>query len=172
MDPGDGDFHKEGLDAFKEKWSGVIVLLLPDEGFVTGKQKISNSERFWQLIRPHSSIMIQALVGALVYSILGLSTSIYMQKIIDFVLVEGNIRLLNLLSAGMIVILIFQLIIGGYKTVFGLQTGQMIDSRLILGYYKHLLKLPQRFFDTMRVGEIISRVNDAVNIREFINNVV
>jgi len=41
--------------------------------------------------------------------------------------------------------------------------------QLILGYYKHLLKLPQQFFDTMRVGEIISRVNDAVKIRSFIN---
>ncbi len=47
----------------------------------------------------------------------------------------------------------------------------MIDARLIIGYYKHLLQLPQRFFDTMRVGEIISRVNDAVKIREFINSV-
>ena len=27
------------------------------------------------------------------------------------------------------------------------------------------------FFDTMRVGEIISRVNDAVKIREFINSI-
>lgn len=171
MDPGDGEFHKETQSVFQEKWSGVIVLLLPNDNFLAGKQKISNVERFWQLIKPHSSIMIQALVGAIVYTILGLSTSIYMQKIIDFVLVEGNIRLLNLLSVGMIVILIFQLIIGGYKTIFGLQTGQMIDARLILGYYKHLLKLPQQFFDTMRVGEIISRVNDAVNIREFINNV-
>jgi ATP-binding cassette subfamily B protein len=171
MDPGDGDFHKVTLAKFQEIWSGVIVLLLPDDGFVTGKQKISNAARFWQLICPHSAFMVQALVGALVYTILGLSTSIYMQKIIDFVLVEGNIQLLNLLSVAMIVILIFQLIIGGYKTVIGLQTGQMIDARLILGYYKHLLKLPQRFFDTMRVGEIISRVNDAVNIREFINNV-
>lgn len=171
MDPGDGDFHKVTMSKFQQIWSGVIVLLLPDDGFVTGKQKISNASRFWQLIRPHSAIMAQALVVALVYTILGLSTSIYMQKIIDFVLVEGNIRLLNLLSVAMIVILIFQLIIGGYKTVFGLQTGQMIDARLILGYYKHLLKLPQRFFDTMRVGEIISRVNDAVNIRVFINSV-
>jgi len=171
MDPGDGDFHKESHTAFQEKWSGVIVLLLPNDDFVAGKQKISKTERFWQLIRPHRAIMIQALVGALVYTILGLSSSIYMQKIIDFVLVEGNTRLLNLMSVAMIIILIFQLIIGSYKTVFGLQTGQMIDARLILGYYKHLLKLPQRFFDTMRVGEIISRVNDAVNIREFINNV-
>lgn len=171
MDPGDGAFHKETLAIFQEKWSGVIVLLLPDDGFVTGKQKISNRQRFWQLIKPHTAIMVQALVGALVYTILGLSTSIYMQKIIDFVLVEGNVRLLNLMSVAMIVVLIFQLIIGGYKTLFGLQTGQMIDARLILGYYKHLLKLPQRFFDTMRVGEIISRVNDAVKIREFINTV-
>ncbi len=171
MDPGDGSFHKEALAVFQGKWSGVIVLLLPDDGFVPGKQKISNRQRFWELIKPHTAIMVQALVGALVYTILGLSTSIYMQKIIDFVLVEGNVRLLNLMSVAMIVILIFQLIIGGYKTLFGLQTGQMIDARLILGYYKHLLKLPQRFFDTMRVGEIISRVNDAVKIREFINTV-
>jgi ATP-binding cassette subfamily B protein len=47
----------------------------------------------------------------------------------------------------------------------------MMDARLILGYYKHLLQLPQRFFDTMRVGEIISRVNDAVKIRAFINDI-
>ena len=32
-----------------------------------------------------------------------------------------------------------------------MKTGQIIDARLILGYYKHLLRLPQRFFfDTMQ----------------------
>lgn len=172
MDPGDGAFSKLTFPKFKEIWSGVIILLVPDDGFVTGKQKTSNTKRFWQLIRPHTAIMIQALLGALLYSILGLSTSLYIQKIVDFVLIEGNLRLLNLLSIVMIVILIFQLIISGYKTVFALRTGQMIDASLILSYYKHLLQLPQRFFDTMRVGEIISRVNDAVKIREFINSVV
>lgn len=171
MDPGDGDTHKEKLDLFKEKWSGVIVLLLPDEGFQKANNKTSNTKRFWQLLRPQTSIMLQALIGAVVYTVLGLASSIYMQKIIDFVLPDGNVKLLNLLSCVMIVILVFQTFIGGFKTVLGLQTGQMIDARLILGYYKHLLQLPQRFFDTMRVGEIISRVNDAVKIRVFINDV-
>lgn len=32
--------------------------------------------------------------------------------------------------------------------------------------------MPQQFFDTMRVGEIISRMNDAVKIRAFINEVL
>ncbi|GAL77280.1 lipid A export ATP-binding/permease protein MsbA [Algibacter lectus] len=84
---------------------------------------------------------------------------------------DGNRRLLNLLSTIMIIILLFQIFISSIKSILVLQTGQKIDRHLILGYYKHLLKLPpQRFFDTMKVGEIISRVNDAVKIRSFIND--
>ncbi len=171
MDPDDGKIHKKMPDEFKKEWTGAILLLTPGEDFIPGKQKVSNSQRFWKLIQPHRYIMIQAAIGALVYAVLGLSFSIYLQKIIDFVLVEGNIRLLNLLSITMISLLIFQLVIGYFKSLFALQTGQHIDARLILGYYKHLLKLPQRFFDTMRVGEIISRVNDAVKIRNFVNDI-
>ncbi len=112
MDPADGLIHTVPPTVFQKTWSGVIVLLFPNENFRKNKEQISNTSRFWQLIRPHSSIMIQALTGALIYTVLGLSTSIYLQKIIDSVLVEGNVRLLNLLSLTMIFILVFQLIIG------------------------------------------------------------
>lgn len=169
LDPADGKFHKNTNAEFQKIWTGVLVLMLPADNFAKGNEKTSNSKRFWQLIKPHSGIMLQAIFGALVYTIIGLSTSIYVQKIVDFVLVEGNVRLLNLLSVIMIVILFFQIILGSIKNLFGLKTGQQIDATLILGYYKHLLSLPQRFFDTMRVGEIISRINDAVKIRSFIN---
>ena len=102
---------------------------------------------------------------------LGLSVSIYVGKITDYVLVDENLNLLNLMSIIMILLLILRTFIGSMKSIIALKTGQRIDAALILGYYKHLLHLPQHFFDTMRVGEIISRVNDAVKIRNFINNV-
>jgi ATP-binding cassette, subfamily C, bacteriocin exporter len=172
MDPGDGEFHKKTHEEFKKEWSGVLILLLPDENnFKPGNEKISNIQRFWYLISPHKTVMFQALFGAALYTILGLSTSIYIQKITDHVLIEGNKNLLNLLSISMILLLLFQMFIGSTKTLFALKTGQKIDAQLILGYYKHLMKLPQQFFDTMRVGEILSRVNDAVKIRLFINDV-
>ena len=172
MDPGIGKTEKLKLSDFLKEWTGVLILLLPTEQFEVGNQKISTFQRFWHLLRPHTSVMLQALVGAAVYTILGLSTSIYIQKITDNVIVEGNKNLLNLLSLGMILLLLLQVVLGAVKSVFALKTGQSIDARLILGYYKHLLKLPQQFFDTMRVGEIISRVNDAVKIRVFINDVL
>lgn len=170
MDPGPGKLVKHTHEEFKKIWTGVLILLLPNEQFETGNEKIAATQRFWHLIRPHRSVMIQALFGALIYTVLGLSTSIYVQKIVDNVIVEGNRNLLNLLSVTMILILILQLFIGSLKSMFALKTGQQIDARLILGYYKHLMKLPQQFFDTMRVGEIISRINDAVKIRAFIND--
>ena len=171
MDPADGKFSKKSLADFLNIWTGILILLLPEETFRQGNEKVSVMARFWQLIRPHRSVMLEALFGAIIYTILGLATSIYVQKIVDNVLVEGNRNLLNLMSVGMLIIIALQLIIGSTKTIFALKTGQQIDAQLILGYYKHLLKLPQTFFDTMRVGEIISRVNDAVKIRVFINDI-
>ena len=171
MDPGSGKLEKKPLESFLDEWSGVLVLLMPKENFVSGNQKVSVHKRFWFLLKPHKYILIQALVGAIVYTLLGFSTSIYIQKLTDFVLIGGNKGLLNLLGIIMLGLLILQVVIGVFKDVFLIKTGQQIDARLILGYYKHLLKLPQQFFDTMRVGEIISRVNDAVKIRIFINGV-
>ncbi|PRB06124.1 peptidase C39 [Chryseobacterium sp. MYb7] len=170
MDPAFGKIEEHTIEEFSKIWTGVLVLLEPNQYFEQKNEKTSLYKRFWNLVQPHKSILIQALLGALVYTILGLSTSIYIEKITDYVLIDGNRRLLNLLSVGMIVILLFQIFIGAMKSILVLQTGQKMDKHLILGYYKHLLKLPQRFFDTMKVGEIISRVNDAVKIRTFIND--
>ncbi|MDA9317126.1 peptidase domain-containing ABC transporter [Polaribacter sp.] len=171
MDPGDGKIHKRTHKEFLKEWTGVLVLLLPKEEFTPTNEKVSVLKRFWFLLKPHKFVLLQDLVGAIIYTLLGFSTSIYIQKITDYVLVGGNTKLLNLLSVVMLILLVLQIIIGVFKDVFLIKSGQQIDARLILGYYKHLLKLPQQFFDTMRVGEIISRINDAVKIRAFINDV-
>ena len=171
MDPGDGEMHHSTLEQFAEIWTGVLILMAPGAAFQSKNEKISILSRFLFLLQPHRSILIQSLAGAILYTLLGLSTSVYIQKITDFVLVDRNTNLLNLLSVIMLVLLFFQLFIGLSKNIFVLKTGQKIDARLILGYYKHLLKLPQSFFDSMRVGEIVSRINDAVKIRAFINDI-
>jgi ATP-binding cassette, subfamily C, bacteriocin exporter len=170
MDPMDGQLHRIPHDEFRKQWTGVLVLIAPNQTFEPGDHKVSIMRRMWFLLKPHRSVLFQALLGAALYTLLGLSTAIYVQLIVDHVLIDGNRNLLNLLGTVMVVLLILTIFIGVTKTVLTLKTGQLIDARLILGYYKHLLKLPQRFFDTMRVGEIISRINDAVKIRTFIND--
>lgn len=170
MDPADGEMHQKTLQEFDEIWSGILFLMAPGTQFETRNDKISNITRFLYLLRPHKSVIVQCFIGAILYTVLGLSTSFYIEKITDNVLVGGNTNLLNLMGTGMILIIVFQIILGSIQNYLMLSTGQQIDARLILGYYKHLLKLPQTFFDTMRVGEIVSRINDAFKIRSFIND--
>lgn len=170
MDPGDGRVRTVDLVEFMEMWTGVLLILTPSDSFDAGDRSRSPLTRLFRLVRPHRSVMVQALVGALIYTILGLSTAIYVQKIVDHVLVDGNRNLLNLLGTAMVIVLLAQLYLGMMKSVLALRTGQKIDAELILGYYRHLLRLPQRFFDTMRLGEVVARVGDAVKIRAFIND--
>jgi len=171
MDPGPGKTEVYTFEEFQKIWSGVLILFAQNDDFRSHNEKVSPITRFWHLVQPHKSILIQALVGAILFTVLGLAMSIYIQKITDYVLVEGNRKLLNLLSISMVGIILLQSFIGSKKSIFVMKTGQLIDAKLILGYYKHLLHLPQRFFDTMQIGEITSRINDAVKIRSFINEV-
>ena len=169
MDPAYGSMEKYTLEGFQEIWSGVLILMAPSEEFKTYNETVSPFKRFWDLVRPHKVVITQSIVGAMLYTILGLAMSIYIQKITDYVLVDGNRNLLHLLSVVMIIIIILQAFVGSRKSVLMMKSGQLMDAQLILGYYKHLLYLPQRFFDTMRIGEITSRINDAIKIRNFIN---
>ncbi|MEY4012676.1 MAG: hypothetical protein RIT22_1800 [Bacteroidota bacterium] len=171
MDPAFGKIETYNFEEFQKIWSGVLILFAPNDDLTPHNEKVTPSRRFWNLVQPHKTILIQSLVGAIVFTILGLAMSIYIQKITDYVLAEGNKKLLNLLSISMIGIILLQAYIGSKKSIFVMKTGQLIDAKLILGYYKHLLHLPQLFFDTMQIGEITSRINDAVKIRSFINEI-
>ena len=171
MDPADGEIHRVRHEEFKKQWTGVLVLIAPGEKFTPKNEKVTTQNHFWSLIKPSRNILLQSLIGALVFSVLGLATSVYVGKLVDNVLPGGNLNLLNLLGLAMVIIILLRLLLNFFQSLFILKTGQRIDATLILGYYQHLLKLPQTFFDNMRTGEIISRIGDAVKIRLFVNDV-
>src|SRR5262249_54873451 len=63
------------------------------------------------------------------------------------------------------------------RTLFGVlrqyllaHISRKVDLTLIAGYARHILSLPMQFFEMRRVGEILSRVNDAVKVREAISS--
>jgi ABC-type bacteriocin transporter len=169
MDPSLGQMLDLNPQEFEKIWTGALILIAPKNDFSPSNFKKTNAKRFYDLVKPHQSVLIQSIFGALLYTLLGLSIPIYIQKITEHVLTNGNKNLLNLMSILMILLISIQTLIGIKKTVLVMKTGQLIDAQLILGYYTHLMNLPQRFFDTMRIGEIISRINDAIKIRSFIN---
>ncbi len=171
MDPSVGEVEKISKSSFLSQWTKILILLAPSVTFNKENSEKNIWKRFAALIKPHKSIVLQILTAALFYSILGLSTSVYVEKLIDHIIPSGNNNLLNITILALIILLGFRVYTGWIKSMLILEIGVKIDSSLITAYYRHMLSLPQRFFDTMRIGEIISRVNDAVKIRLFISGV-
>ena len=171
MDPSTGKLSKMKWAEFLSMWQGILVLLFPTESFREGNEHGSVWNWFWLLLKPHKSILLQAVIGSLLFTLLGFSTSIFIRLITDNVLSFGNPGLLNTMGIAMLLILVIQLALSVFKDLFVIRTGQQIDARLVLGYQRHLFRLSQRFFDTMKVGEIISRVGDALKIRIFISHI-
>ena len=169
MDPALGRVEKWSHEKFKFVWTGVLILLAPGDSFQPGDHTVSPWQRLWNLLQPHRAVLVQAFVGAVVTTVLGLAMAVYVQKIVDRVIPDGNRQLLNLLGVSMLAILGFKLVLGWFQSLLSIRTAQRIDTTIMLAYYRHLLRLPQSFFDTMRVGEITSRVGDAVKIRNFLN---
>lgn len=171
MDPAEGVFRTMTTDGFAEIWTGALLLLKPAEGFTTNK-KTATWKKITALIRPHRRQLALASLCAIVFSLLQLAGTIYLQKIVDGVLEKHDALLLSLLSLAMLFFLLLQYCAGLLKAFLALKSSQSIDRSLVLGYYRHLLRLPQAFFDNMQTGEMVSRINDAVRINAFVNELV
>lgn len=172
MDPAIGRIEKWSIDRFQAIWTNVFIVLSPGSSFAPSSPKQSPWSRLVALLGPHKQVIYQALVGVVLGTILSLSSAVYVQKIIDNVILDGNRNLLRLLGVGMLCILVLRIVLGYFQSILILRCAQRIDAGLILGYYRHVMRLPQAFFDTMRVGEIISRVRDAQAIRDFLTGTV
>src|SRR5436309_2392386 len=123
------------------------------------------------MVRPHRKAMSVAILLSIIYAGLGFSTSYYILRIVDVIIPAANNGLLRMLGFFIIILFWFRFVAGYLKSIIVLRTGQRMDRNLILGYYRHLLHMPQHFFDVMRTGDLVSRVNDAMRIRAFISDI-
>src|SRR5699024_1682166 len=101
-------------------------------------------------------------------TILGIAGAFYYKALMDDILPDGLIRTLTTLSVGVIFLNIFKVILDAIRSHLLLYLSQKLDIALLLGYYRHILELPMNFFGSRKVGEIVSRFNDASNVRDAI----
>lgn len=145
---------KKSVKDFCAMWTGVLVILTATERFKQGTDTQSISQQFFSIIKPHWRLLLGIFLFSAIYMCLGFVGTYYFRIIIDNVVPSGNAQLLHTVSFCVITAYIFL----------------VLDMSLLYGFYSHVLKLPMSFFDTRKNGEIISRFNDAVHMRDAISN--
>ncbi|QNU67764.1 peptidase domain-containing ABC transporter [Ruminiclostridium herbifermentans] len=167
-DPGKGIIKYSPEDFFKI-WTGVLILMVPNATFKKGDETKGLFSRFFNLMLPQKRLLINIFFTSLIYTMLGITASFYFTFLLDDILQYNLEKTLHVISIGIILLYLFQTLLGAFRSHMVLYLSQKIDIPLILGYYQHVLGLPMNFFGTRKVGEIISRFMDASKVRDAIS---
>ena len=168
-DPGRG-VERLSRDEFCRRWTGYLLLVEPAKAPAVGTGKpVRPWRRFAALLAGHRPLLAEAVVCALVMTVLGVSTSYFVQHLVDSVLPRGERRLLHAMGIGMVLVVLVRAVFGLLREYLLAHVGRQVDLALIAGYARHVLRLPVRFFEARQVGEVISRVHDAAKVREAVS---
>jgi len=158
----------------EQRWTGNLLLLVPArklDASATGGAALTPARRFMHLLLLYRPILVEAFVCAMLMTALALGTSFFLQHLVDSVLVRNDRSLLHAFGIGMLLFVVFRTLFGALRQYLLAHIGRQASLALVADYTRHILFLPLRFYEMRRVGEILSRIQDAAKVRDAISGV-
>jgi subfamily B ATP-binding cassette protein HlyB/CyaB len=152
---------------FEEIWTGRLIMMTT-RAHLGGTERKFDITWFIPAVIKYHRIFSEVLVSSFFIQIFALVTPLFFMVIIDKVLIHRGLSSLDVLIFALIVVATFEVILSGLRTYTFSHTTNRVDVELGAKLYRHLLSLPISFFGTRRVGEIVARVRELENVRNFI----
>jgi subfamily B ATP-binding cassette protein HlyB/CyaB len=164
--------------AFAERFESRVWLVArasgaatPPDGFETEGQRAQKFGFRWfipELFR-HKTIWRDVLIASLVLQLVGLTTPLFTQVIIDKVVVHQTGSTLIAIATGLFMFLIFNAFLTWLRQYLILHTGNRIDAVLGSSVFRHMVRLHLRYFEQRPTGTLIARLHGVETIRQFIS---
>ncbi|MGH8644895.1 MAG: peptidase domain-containing ABC transporter, partial [Gammaproteobacteria bacterium] len=148
---------------------GVFIALEPTLRFEQRKVPPKSIYHFLGYILPYKRFFAESMVAALTINLLGLASPLFVQTIVDTVVVHNDVSLLNMMLAGMVLVSVFSTFSSIAQSLLLAHTTARIDMRIMSEFYRHVLSLPMDFFLTRNKGEILARFGENTKIRAIIS---
>ncbi|MBV8166690.1 MAG: type I secretion system permease/ATPase [Alphaproteobacteria bacterium] len=155
------------LDQLAQMWDGRLVLLARRASLGELARRFDISW-FLGAIHKYRWILGEVLAASFFLQLFALITPLFFQVVIDKVLVHRGLSTLDVLILGLIVISVFEVVLGGLRTFVFSHTTNRIDVELGARLYRHLMALPIAYFEARRVGDSVARVRELETVRSFI----
>ncbi|WP_312398352.1 peptidase domain-containing ABC transporter [Chryseobacterium sp.] len=172
-DPAKGLEHwtKEYLETV---WLSKSCLTLKPNIHFQKKKKTQEKKILWfkNLVKEDQEAIYIIIFLGFIFTLLGMSMSIFSQKLIDDILPKRKIPIL-LLSISFLGLLLFsRVVIQALREVYILKQSKTFNERINKKFYSSLLHLPKMFFDSRKIGDFVARLNDTQRIQTVIKQLI
>lgn len=170
-DPSQGVYEQSEED-FATWYRGVLLVCAPTSEFEQSTlTDLSMFSVFKQLMIPQKSLIFLTVFSSCVLSIIGILSSLFSKVLMDEII---PYQLKNSLYIFLIVFActtLIQNLLSAFRQHVLLYLSRKIDLPLLLGYYNHIIHLPYFFFVSRKVGDILTRFQDAMTMKEIFTSV-
>ena len=149
-------------------WTGFALLLEPTENLTEAPTEKRSLTQFLSLLLPYRSIGGMIILASFLIQILGLISPLFTQIILDQVVVNRSQSTLNVLVVGMLMFGALGIGLTSIRNYLLSYLANRLDLTMIAGFINHALNLPLKFFESRRVGDIITRVQENQKIQQFL----
>ena len=156
-------------EQFESAWTGQL-LLFTKRANLSLKDLKFDFTWFIPAIVKYRKFLGEVLVASFFLQLFALLTPLFMQVVIDKVLVHKGFTTLYVLAVGMIALALFDALLGGLRTYLFSHTTNRIDVGLGAQLFRHVLALPLAYFEARRVGDTVARVRELEHIRQFLTS--
>jgi len=155
-------------DDLNNIWRSEAILLYPKLKSTT---LYLNFKWLFNEFFKYKSIFSQIILASIFIQIFALVTPLFIQIVVDKVLPHFAISTLNVIAISFLIIIIFDGIFNYMRNYLLYHTANRIDAGLGAKVYRHLLSLPFKYFETRKVGNIVARLRELENLRQFMTNI-
>ena len=156
-------------DELELLWDGRLVLMTSRASLVDLGRRFDITW-FLSAIHKYRHLLGEVLIASFFLQLFALVSPLFFQVVIDKVLVHRSMSTLDVLVLGLLVIALFETVLGALRTYLFAHTANRIDVELGARLFRHLLALPIGYFQSRRVGNSVARVRELENIRNFLTS--
>jgi ATP-binding cassette, subfamily B, bacterial CvaB/MchF/RaxB len=112
--------------------------------------------------------LLQLLLLSALLQLFALAAPMYMQIVVDDVLVKHDVDVLTLLALGFVLLTIIQVATKALRGWTSLYLGNQLARSVGVRLVSHLLRLPLDYFQTRHAGDIASRLRSLQPVQDFL----
>lgn len=163
---------KMSRDKLEAVYQGIALFMVPNSDFEKGKLKGKGLlELFGTLIFSQKGLVATVILASFILSIIGILSSLFSKVIMDEVIPYGLKNSLYLFLIVFGVVSFLQSLLSAFRQHILLFLSRKIDIPVLMGYYDHIIHLPYSFFGSRRVGDVLTRFQDAMTIKNVFTSV-
>lgn len=155
------------LNEFESFYEGKL-LLIASRASVDNILARFDFTWFVPAVVKYRKLLLEVLGISLVLQLFALVTPLFFQVVMDKVLVNRAFSTLDVISVGLLLVVVFNVLLSTLRSHVFAHTTSRIDVELGARLFRHLLALPLAYFEARRVGDTVARVRELEHIRGFL----